>query len=332
MGNTGNNWMQIIQKYAKPDPVKSWVQLANSVIPYLALWVLMVNLLKRGFPYGLIIIISFIAALFLVRIFIIFHDCGHGSFFRSPALNLWTGIITGLFSFTPYHKWHYSHQIHHQTVGNLDKKGIGDVMTMTVDEYLNAPRWKKYQYRLYRNPLILFIIAPFFAFVVGLRFPAKFQGRKNNLYTHLTNLALIIIIIGLLSLWIGFKTFVLIQVPVMFFASVFGVWLFYVQHQFDGVVWVRSNEWNYKEIALKGSSYLKLPRILQWFSGNIGFHHIHHLGPKIPNYNLEKCYNENPAFQKEPLTFREALKTVNLALWDEKNKKLIRFSELHQTD
>jgi len=322
--NDWSNWKAIIRKYNQPDSVKSWWQIINSFVPYLFLWVLMVYSLNIS--YGITIVLSILAAGFLVRIFIIFHDCGHGSFFKSDKLNKVVGIIAGGLVFTPYHKWHYQHLVHHRTVGNLDKRGMGDVMTWTVEEFKNKSPRQQLFYRLYRNIFILLIIAPFFLFTIAQRFPDKRLPKKINLYTHLTTLGLLIVI-ALVSFLIGFKTYVLIQVPVLFFASVFGVWLFYVQHQFKDVVWERTNNWDYRTIAMQGCSYLDFPRILHWFSGNIGFHHIHHLSLKIPNYNLEKCMRENPIFQKEPLTFLSSLKSVKYKLWDEEKHKLVSFKE-----
>ncbi len=319
------NWTKIISNYNKPGLAKSWWQLINSFVPYIGLWVLMIYTLQIS--YWITLGISIIAAGFLVRIFIIFHDCGHGSFFKSPLTCRIVGIATGFMAFTPYHKWTHEHMLHHKTVGNLDKRGNGDVMTLTVEEYNCRSTFGKFYYRMYRNPVVLLIVAPFFLFSILFRFHRKDHTPMMNLYTHLTTLGVIIAIV-LISLLIGFKTFILIQVPVLFFASVAGVWLFYVQHQYKDVVWERTENWNYTMIAMDGSSYLKLPRILQWFSGNIGFHHIHHLSPKIPNYNLEKCNRENAIFQKKPINFADGIKTARYRLWDEKNHKLISFREI----
>ena len=321
--NGDRSWMQIVQKYNKPDAIRSWWQVINSVVPYFGLWVLMVYSLSIS--YWLTLFISIFAAGFLVRIFIIFHDCGHGSFFKSTKLSRVVGVFTGLLVYTPYHKWHHDHMIHHQTVGNLDKRGVGDVQTLTVEEYKNMSRSKRMLYRVYRHPILLLIIAPFFLFTVLFRFPRSERPAKEKLYTHLTTLALVAIV-TLVSLWIGFVPFVLIQVPVLYIAAVHGTWLFYLQHQYEDVKWERTEEWDYKTMALEGSSYLKLPKVLQWFTGNIGFHHIHHLSPRIPNYKLEKCYNENPSLHIEkPLTFFSALKSLKFRLWDEKNKRLVSF-------
>ena len=322
--NEWSNWTSIIRRYTQPNSVKSWWQVINSFVPYLLLWVLMIYTLK--YSYWLTLALSMIAAGFLVRIFIIFHDCGHKSFFKSKKLNHVVGIIAGGFAFTPYHKWHYEHLVHHRTVGNLDKRGVGDVMTWTVEDFKNSPKKKQLFYRLYRNPVIMLIIAPFFVNTLLNRIPNKKLSARINLLVHLTTLVLIIAI-TLVSLLIGFKTYVLIQIPVMVFASDFGLWLFYVQHQFKDVVWERTDNWDYTTISMYGASYLKFPKILQWFSGNIGFHHMHHLSSKIPNYNLEKCLRENTIFQKEYLTFLSSFQCLKYRLWDEDNHRLISFRE-----
>lgn len=322
--NEWSNWTTIIGKYNQPNKAKSWWQVINTFTPYFALWVSMVYSLK--YSYWITLALSIISAGFLVRIFIIFHDCGHGSFFKSSRLNHVVGIIGGGLVFTPYHKWHYQHMVHHKIVGNLDKRGTGDVMTITVEEFKKSSKKRQLFYRVYRNPIVLLIIAPFFLFTLFNRLPDKTLTKRINLYTHITNIALIIAV-TILSFTIGFKAFILIQVPVMFFASVFGVWLFYVQHQFKEVVWERNENWDFTTIAIKGCSYLKFPRILQWFSGNIGFHHIHHLSLKIPNYNLEKCHRDNLIFQTKPLTFLSSLQCIKYRLWDEAKHKLVSFKD-----
>lgn len=323
--NSQSNWINTIKKYNKPDTFKSWWQVINSIVPYIGLWVAMIYSLNIS--YWLTLGLSIIAAGFLARIFIIFHDCGHGSFFKSKKLNKIVGIITGMLVFTPYHKWHYQHKIHHKTVGNLDKRGVGDVKTLTVEEYKNLSRGKQLVYRIYRNPVMLFIIAPFFLFTVVNRFPKKELPGNINRYTHLTTLGIIVAVTAM-SLLIGIKSFLLIQIPILYVASGFGVWLFYVQHQFEDTVWERESSWNFRNVAMEGSSYLKLPKIIQWFSGNIGYHHLHHISPKIPNYKLEACYNENSLFQKKPVTLMEGLKTIRYNLWDETEKRLVSFSEV----
>ena len=320
------DWIEIVSRYNTPDPLKSWWQVVNSVGPYIILWVLMIKSLTIS--YWLTLLLSVIAAGFLVRIFIIFHDCGHGSFFKSKRLSTILGVATGLLVFTPYKKWSSEHLIHHQTVGNLDKRGIGDVNTLTVEEYLKLSGFQRLAYRIYRNPFILFVVAPLLVFVVFQRFTNKRQQVKEKVYVHLSTLAMAAWVIGLMLL-IGWKSFLLIQIPVLYIATAHGMWLFYVQHQFRHVVWTKSDKWDYKTVATEGSSMFKLPAILNWFTGNIGFHHVHHLGPTIPNYNLKKCHNENELFRDiKPITFFTAFESLRLRLWDEKRQMLISFSEI----
>jgi acyl-lipid omega-6 desaturase (Delta-12 desaturase) len=326
--NKRPEWMTIISRYNIPDPVKSWWQIIDSVGSYIVLWVIMIKTIQGS--YFLTLFLSVFAAGFLVRIFIIFHDCGHGSFFKSKNLNKVVGIITGLLVFTPYHKWHHEHKIHHQTVGNLDKRGTGDVKTLTVEEYSKLTRMSKFGYRFYRNPFFLFGIAPILLFTISNRLTRKEMTVKEKFYVHLTSLALIAGIASMI-LAIGLKTFLLIQLPILYIAAVHGV--FYVQHQFRNVKWTVTEGWDYKTIALNGSSLFKLPPLLNWFTGSIGYHHIHHLSPLIPNYNLKRCHNENAIFQEvRPLTFFSAFESLFLRLWDEKRQLLIRFSEINKVN
>jgi len=320
------DWMKIISRYNKPDALKSWWQVVNSIGPYIILWILMIRSIEIS--YWLTLLLSVFAAGFMVRIFIIFHDCGHGSFFKSKLLNRIVGIITGLIVFTPYNKWHHEHKIHHQTVGNLDKRGVGDVMTLTVDEYQKLSKWKKMYYRIYRNPIVLFGIAPIIVFTIAQRFPKKYMNLKERLYVHVSSLALAAAVVALIFL-IGWKTFLLVQIPILYIATAHGVWLFYVQHQFRDVLWSKAEDWDYMNTALKGSSMFKLPLLLNWFTGNIGYHHIHHLSPMIPNYNLKKCHKENAIFQEvKPITFWTAFESALLKLYDEKSGRLVKFSEI----
>jgi omega-6 fatty acid desaturase (delta-12 desaturase) len=278
--------------------------------------------------YFLTLFLSVFAAGFMVRLFIIFHDCGHGSFFKSTKLSDVVGIILGILTFTPYYKWHRAHKIHHATVGNLDKRGTGDVWVLTVDEFNTIKRWKRRFYRVYRNPLIMFMIGSPLIFLGLNRLTNRHLNKKEKLNVYFTNFVLLLMLV-LMHFTIGIKAYLMIQLPVIFIGSVMGVWLFYVQHQFEGVHWYRQDEWDYKTVALQGSSFYKLPKILQWFSGNIGFHHIHHLSPKIPNYKLAKCHKENTLFSEiSPITLWTSIKSLKLRLWNERSRKLISFREL----
>jgi omega-6 fatty acid desaturase (delta-12 desaturase) len=272
--------------------------------------------------------LAVLAAAFMVRVFIIFHDCGHGSFFKSQRANHILGTITGFLTFTPYFHWRWEHALHHATSGDLDRRGTGDVWTLTVQEYLESSRWKRFAYRLARNPLILFVIAPLYLFLVRERFVTPRAGKKERISVYLTNVALAAMAVGLSWIY-GWQTYLIIQLIIVGVATSAGVWLFYVQHQFEGVYWERSDEWDYTTAALKGSSFYKLPKILQWFSGNIGFHHIHHLSPRIPNYHLEKCHEAEPLFQTvKPVTLWGSLKSFTFRLWDERERRLVSFRHL----
>ena len=312
-------WQPIVAKYAKPDLARSLWQVANTLIPYFLLWYLMV--LSVEVSYWITLGLSVVAAGFLMRAFIIFHDCGHGSFFKSQKANDTLGIITGLLNFTPYYRWKHDHAIHHATASDLDRRGTGDVYTMTVREYLAAPWWKKAGYRIMRNPFALLGVGPLLVFVVTQRIPLPSQGRREKASVWWTNFALAGI--AALMCWlVGWKAYVLVQLPILMISSTIGIWLFYVQHNFDPSYWDHHEGWEFVKAGLQGSSFYKLPLVLQWFSGNIGFHHIHHLSAKIPNYNLPRCYYENPLFHVKPLTFRASLKSLSLRLYDEEQKML----------
>jgi omega-6 fatty acid desaturase (delta-12 desaturase) len=261
----------------------------------------------------------------LIRIFIIFHDCGHGSYFKSSRANNFWGTLTGFLVFTPYYQWRHEHAVHHATSGNLDKKGIGDIWTLTVEQYRGASIGTKIKYRIYRNPLILFTIGAAINFLLINRFTSKIAVKKDRINVYLTNLVVVVMAV-LLSYLIGWKTYLLIQISIMVVAASAGVWLFYLQHQFEGVYWERHAQWDRVKAALMGSSFYKLPNMLQWFTGNIGFHHIHHLSPSIPNYNLEECHNKNAVFQEAKLlTIFTGFKSLSLRLYDEASRKLVGY-------
>jgi len=319
-------WKQIVARYQLPSAARATWQILNTVVPYIVLWVAMWFTVQIS--WWLTIPLMILAGGLLVRMFIIFHDCGHGSFFRSQRANHILGVITGVFTFTPYFHWRWEHNIHHASSGDLDRRGTGDIWTLTVQEYLEASRWKRFSYRLARNPLILFVLAPLFLFLVLERIPSGKAPMRERLSVYLTNLALGTMAAGLIWLF-GLKAYLIIQISVIMVAGSAGVWMFYVQHQFEGVYWERNEEWDYVKAALQGSSFYKLPKVLQWFSGNIGFHHIHHLSPRIPNYNLEKCHKAEPLFQTvKPITFFASFKSFTFRLWDEQCHRLVGYGHL----
>ena len=322
------NWLKTTKAYEQIDLRKSIWQLVNTMIPYIALWYLMIRTIHLGYSYWLTLALAVLAAGFSVRIFIFFHDCGHGTFFTSRRARSILGYITGVLMFTPYRDWSHNHRVHHATAGDLDRRDVGDVWTMTLDEYLAAPRSQQIFYRLVRNPIFMLGIGPFYVFLIANRFATKNAKRRERQSVWITNLALLAIIL-VASQTIGLRTYLLIQLPVILIAATGGIWLFYVQHQFEGVYWARHEEWNPIKASLQGSSYYKLPKIVQWFTGNIGLHHIHHIRPRIPNYNLQRCYDETPAFQSvKPITLRSSLRSLWLNLYDEQSGKLVSFRAL----
>jgi len=263
-----------------------------------------------------------------VRTFILFHDCCHGSFFPSRWANRILGYIAGILVFTPYEAWQHPHAIHHATAGDLGRRGMGDIWTMTVEEYLAAPRRTQIAYRIFRNPMVMFVVGPPLMFLIFHRFAGKAAGKRQRRSVVLTNLA-ILAVTTVACLAMGWRTYLTIQIPVTIIASAIGVWAFYVQHQFEPVYWSRHQDWDPMRAALEGSSYYRLPKVLQWFTGNIGLHHIHHLRPRIPNYNLQQCFAEMPVLQAvEPLTIGRSLKCLFLDLWDEADRKMVGFGAL----
>jgi omega-6 fatty acid desaturase (delta-12 desaturase) len=319
---------EITRKYAHANFRKACWQLLDTFIPYGVLWALMLHAVRQGYSYWITLALAVVAGGILVRVFILFHDCCHGSFFPSRRANTILGYISGILTFTPFEDWRYAHSVHHATAGDLDRRGTGDIWTMTAEEYLAAPRRKRLAYRIYRNPLILFIPGPVLLFLFFQRFSTKGAKKPERVSVAFTNLAILLVVV-VASMTIGLRTYLLIQFPVIVIAGSFGLWLFYLQHQFENVYWARHEFWDPVRVALEGSSYLKLPKILQWFTGNIGLHHIHHARPTIPNYSLQRCYDNVPTFQAvEPLTICTSLKTACLSLYDEKQKKLISFRAL----
>jgi acyl-lipid omega-6 desaturase (Delta-12 desaturase) len=324
-GSQQPSWNEMLFTYAQPRLARSLQDLATSVLPYLALSVAMYFALRVSVLITLALAVP--AAGFLIRTFIVFHDCTHGSMFRSRRANAWLGAVLGLFVFAPFNRWRHDHKVHHATSGDLDRRGVGDVPTLTVAEYqAKTPRQRR-AYRLFRHPAIMFGLGPIIAMMVGPRIASRSQRPRMRNSVLGTDLALLVVIAGL-CLWIGIGTFLVIWFPASLLAGSGGIWLFYVQHQFEDAYWQSAEQWTYADAALRGASYLKLPPVLQFFSGNIGLHHVHHLNARIPNYNLQRAHDENPVFHNVPtLSLRDGLRAVRLKLWDEGSGRLVSFRE-----
>jgi len=315
--------------YTQPNRRKANWQVVNTFAPYFSLWALMVVMLHHGYPYWTVLVLSVIAAAFYVRIFILFHDCCHGSFFTSRRANRVLGYITGIVTFTPFEQWRRSHAMHHDTVGDLDRRGVGDIWTLTAEEFREAPLWKRLAYHIVRNLFFVLTFGTLIIFLIGPRYFHKLDRKRERQSVIITNIALVAIIV-VASMTIGPHTYLMIQIPTMLLAGAAGLWLFYVQHQFEGTYWARHQEWDPMKAALEGSSFYKLPKLLQWVTGNIGFHHIHHVQQRIPNYNLERCYKEVRVLQEvKPLTLVDSLKCARLHLWDERSRRLTGYRVLN---
>lgn len=328
-----SDWKKMVKPYQSADTRRSIWQAAHTLGLFFAGWIL--AYLSLSVSYWLTLLIAVPTAGMLVRLFIIQHDCGHGSFFNNRQWNDRLGSLCGIFTLVPYYQWRKGHAIHHANSGKLnDSRGIGDIYTMTVDEYFQRSKLRQWGYRIFRNSFFLIGLAPFFVFVFGYRVPYGFaEGKswqKERRSVHWTNLG--ILIVAGLTIWaIGLKSFLLVQIPIAYITTTVGVWFFFVQHQYEDAYWAEEEEWNYVDAALKGSSYYRLPKLLQWFSGNIGFHHIHHLSPRIPNYKLEQAYRDNALFQDvHELTLSASFATLKLGLWDEDEQRLITFQEAHE--
>jgi omega-6 fatty acid desaturase (delta-12 desaturase) len=325
--NLKASWPKMVNPYAEPDLRRSLWQIANTLIPYIVLWAVM--LWSVHVSYWLTLALSVLAAGFMTRLFIIFHDCCHGSFFKSWKASETLGVVLGVLTLTPYYHWRHDHAVHHATAGNLDRRGVGDVTTWTVEEYRAAPRLYRIGYRILRNPLFLFTIGSTFMFTVIHRIPLGNPGKREFRNIWFTNIAIAVIVIAL-GLIAGFKTLFLVALPLIMLSTGAGVWLFYVQHNFEGAYWERKDKWSFLNAGLDGSSYYKLPAVLAWFTGNIGYHHIHHLSPKIPNYRLPECHMANPDLQVDPLTIPKSLKSLRIRLLDEANKRMVGFEAARQ--
>ncbi|MBA3584430.1 MAG: fatty acid desaturase [Gemmatimonadetes bacterium] len=318
-------WRDAVASYERPDLGRAVLDLTTSVVPYLALLVAMY--LALDVSYLLTLALALPAAGFLLRTFIIFHDCTHGSFLPSKRANKWIGTALGLLVFSPFEAWQHEHAVHHATAGDLDRRGVGDLPTLTVAEYEGMTPIRRLGYRLFRNPLVMFGIGPAFALVVQPRFVSRSARPRIRRSVMRTNIALAAMV-GLACWLIGWQEYLIVQWPAALMAAAAGVWLFYVQHQFEDVYWESTGDWSYTDAALRGSSYLKLPRLLRFFTGNIGLHHVHHLSARIPNYNLQRAHDENTLFHDVPtLSLWDGLRAVRLKLWDEDRGRLVTFAE-----
>jgi omega-6 fatty acid desaturase (delta-12 desaturase) len=317
---------EALAAYAQPRLGRSLLDVATSVVPYLALSVLMYRALDVS--YLLALALGVPAAGFLVRTFVVFHDCAHGALFSSRRANRHVGRVLGLFVLSPFGRWRHDHAVHHGSSGDLERRGVGDIITLTVAEYRARGPRGRLAYRLIRNPVVMFGLGPVIAMMVGPRIATRAQRPRMRHSVLGTDAALLACIGGLCWL-IGWQDFLLVWAPPAMLAGSVGIWLFYVQHQFEDAYWQSAAEWDYLDAALRGSSYLKLPKLLQFFTGNIGLHHVHHLNARIPNYNLQRAHDENPIFHQVPtLTFWPALGTVRLKLWDEQRGKLVTFAQV----
>jgi acyl-lipid omega-6 desaturase (Delta-12 desaturase) len=319
---------QSLARYREPSQGRSVVEILITVVPLIILWLLMWWSLHLG--YGLYLFLAIPAGGFLVRLFMIQHDCGHGSFFRNRLVNDWVGRVIGVFTLTPYDFWRRAHGIHHATSGNLDLRGIGDIDTLTVREYLALSRWRRLGYRLYRHPLVMFGVGPTYLFILRHRLPFGLMrhGWAPWVSTMATNGAIALVVAGVMW-WVGVEAFLLVHLPITVFGGAIGVWLFYVQHQFEHTSWSEDLNWTFPTAALYGSSHYDLPPALRWFTANIGVHHVHHLCSRIPFYRLPLALRQHPDLVNiGRLTLRQSLACVRLVLWDETAQRLITFREL----
>jgi omega-6 fatty acid desaturase (delta-12 desaturase) len=324
------SWAQILARYRTSSPIRSMIELTITAGPLALLWFLMWATLDLN--YGLCLLLAVPAAGFLVRLFMIQHDCGHGAFFHHRLTNDWVGRVIGVLTLTPYDFWRRTHAVHHSTSGNLDRRGIGDIDTLTVHEYLALSRWARLRYRVYRHPIIMFGLGPAYLFIVRHRLPfGLMRGAWQPwLSTMATNVAIAALVATMIWL-VGFVPFLLVHLPIMLLAASVGVWLFYVQHQFEDTAWTHDSAWNLHEAALHGSSYYDLPGILRWFTANIGVHHIHHLCSRIPYYRLPLVLRDYPDLSGiGRLTLVQSFRCVRLVLWDEGQQRLVSFREVDQ--
>jgi omega-6 fatty acid desaturase (delta-12 desaturase) len=320
--------IRALLRYREPDHRRAIFELVVTGAALVGVWVLM--WLSLGVSYWLTLALAVPAAGLVVRLFVIQHDCGHGSFFANRHANDWVGRVLGVLTLTPYDYWKRSHAIHHSSASNLDKRGIGDIETLTVAEYRALPRVKRIFYRVYRNALVMFGVGAAYQFLLHHRLPfyQMRAGWRPWVSTMATNAAIALVVTGMIWL-VGVKVFLLVHAPIMLLAASMGVWLFYVQHQFEDTSWARNGQWEFHDAALSGSSYYDLPPLLRWFTGNIGIHHVHHLNSRIPYYRLPQVLRDYPELKSVGrITLWQSLRTARLALWCETRKKLVPFSDL----
>jgi acyl-lipid omega-6 desaturase (Delta-12 desaturase) len=315
-----------VAPFEKGTTKESILQLINTVIPFIILWILAYQSLSVS--YWLALVPMVIAAGFLTRIFIIFHDCTHYNFFKSRRTNRIVGTALGVITVFPFDQWGHEHTVHHATSGNLDKRGTGDIWTLTVDEYRAAPLKLRLAYRFYRNPIVMFVLGPVWVFLIKNRFNRKGARKKERMNTYLVN-AIIVAVIALLCVTVGWQQFLIVQGSIFMISGAAGIWLFYVQHTFEDSYFEEDKEWQYVLAAVEGSSFYKLPKVLQFLTGNIGFHHIHHLSPRVPNYRLEEAHYSIPELQHVPtITLATSLTSLRFRLWDEERKNFVSFKDV----
>jgi len=318
-------WHNALAVYAQPCFRRGVLELVTSAVPYVALCGVMY--LSLGISPVLTVALAIPAAGFLVRVFVVFHDCAHGSLFPSKRANARVGTVLGLFVLSPFRRWRHDHAVHHATSGDLDRRGVGDIVTLTVAEYHDRSRQGRLAYRMMRNPLVMFGLGPVVAMIVGPRIVAR-GARPRMRNSVLRTDASLVVVVGALCWLIGWRDFVIVWAPAALLAGSVGIWLFYVQHQFEDAYWQNGAEWSYADAAMRGSSYLKLPKLLQFFTGNIGLHHVHHLNSRIPNYNLQRAHDANPMFASVPtLSLADGLRAVKFKLWDEEAGRLVTFAQ-----
>ncbi|MEM1207209.1 MAG: fatty acid desaturase [Acidobacteriota bacterium] len=323
-------WLEALAPFSRPKTRRALIQLANTAIPFGVVWYLMYRSLEVS--YALTLALAIPAAFLLIRLFIFQHDCGHGSFLPSRRWNNIIGSLIGVIMLTPYFYWRRTHAVHHATSGNLDRRELGDIDTLTVNEYKALPWYRRLGYRFYRNAAVMLLLGPLWTFIIKHRFPfdIPMSWRKEWVSIWLTNAAIAGILVWA---WftIGIGNLLMVQIPINMISGAIGIWLFYVQHQFEDTYWERQGEWSFERAGLEGSSFLDLPKVLHWLTGNIGYHHIHHLSSRIPNYRLRECLDSIPELRQRPVSIAESFKYARLKLWDEDSAQLVGFDALRRT-